>query len=220
MTERWRNERQAVLEQAKQLTEHVRRQSGPGASAGGLALELQRSALQQLAQSYDSRYGGFGKAPKFPPAQSLELCLRAVRRTADPDALSMLRGTLDGMKAGGMYDQLGGGFARYSTDERWHVPHFEKMLYDNAQLAKVYTEAHQALGDAEYGRIATETLDYVMREMQSPEGGYYSATDADSEGVEGKYFVWETHEIEELLPAEDAADFCAYYDVTRSNWEA
>ena len=89
------------------------------------------------------------------------------------------------MKAGGMYDQLGGGFARYSTDERWHVPHFEKMLYDNAQLAKVYTEAFQATGEAEYARVATETLDYVAREMQGPEGGYFSATDADSEGVEG-----------------------------------
>jgi uncharacterized protein len=219
LSELWRDERQAVLDQAKELTEHVRRQSGPGAS-GGLALDSQRLALQQLAQSYDSRYGGFGKAPKFPPAQSLELFLRYARRTGDAQALSMLRGTLDGMKAGGMYDQLGGGFARYSTDERWHVPHFEKMLYDNAQLAKIYTEAHQFTGEAEYARIATETLDYVMREMQSPEGGYYSATDADSEGVEGKYFVWEPHEIEELLSAEDAADFCAYYDVTaEGNWE-
>jgi uncharacterized protein len=124
------------------------------------------------------------------------------------------------MKSGGMYDQLGGGFARYSTDERWHVPHFEKMLYDNAQLAKVYTEAFQLTGDPEYARVAQETLDYVAREMQSPEGGYYSATDADSEGVEGKFFVWEPQEIEELLPAEDAADFCAYYDVThQGNWE-
>jgi uncharacterized protein len=219
LSDLWRDERQAVLEQAKELTDYVRRQSGPGPS-GGLSLDSQRLALQQLAQSYDSRYGGFGKAPKFPPAQSLELCLRYARRTGDAQALSMLRGTLDGMKAGGMYDQLGGGFARYSTDERWHVPHFEKMLYDNAQLAKIYIEAHQFTGDPEYARIATETLDYVLREMQSPEGGYYSATDADSEGVEGKYFVWEPHELEELLPAEDAADFCAYYDVTpEGNWE-
>jgi len=220
LTELWQNDRKAVLDQAKQLTEHVRNQSGPGPGAGELGLDSQRSAVQQLAQSYDTRYGGFGKAPKFPPAQSLELCLRYARRTGDAQALTMLRGTLDGMKAGGMYDQLGGGFARYSTDERWHVPHFEKMLYDNAQLAKLYTEAYQFTADAEYARIATETLDYVMREMQSPAGGYYSATDADSEGVEGKYFVWEPHEVEELLPAEDAADFCAYYDVTvQGNWE-
>jgi len=219
LTDLWQNERQAVLGQAKELTEHVRKLSGPGPS-GGLRLESQRAAVDQLAQSYDARYGGFGKAPKFPPAQSLELFLRFVRRTGDARALGMLKGTLDGMKAGGMYDQLGGGFARYSTDERWHVPHFEKMLYDNAQLAKVYTEAYQLMKDAEYARIATETLDYVIREMQGPEGGYYSATDADSEGVEGKFFVWEPHEVEELLGAEDAERFCAYYDVTpQGNWE-
>jgi uncharacterized protein YyaL (SSP411 family) len=219
LSELWQNERQAVLGQAQELTEHVRKLSGPGPS-GGLKLESQRAAVEQLAQSYDSRYGGFGKAPKFPPAQSLELFLRFVRRTGDARALNMLKGTLDGMKAGGMYDQLGGGFARYSTDERWHVPHFEKMLYDNAQLAKVYTEAFQLTADPEYARIATETLDYVQREMQGPEGGYYSATDADSEGVEGKFFVWEPHEIEELLEPDDAERFCAYYDVTpQGNWE-
>jgi uncharacterized protein len=219
LSELWQNERQAVLGQAQELTEHVRKLSGPGPS-GGLKLESQRAAVEQLAQSYDSRYGGFGKAPKFPPAQSLELFLRFVRRTGDARALNMLKGTLDGMKAGGMYDQLGGGFARYSTDERWHVPHFEKMLYDNAQLAKAYTEAFQLTADPEYARIATETLDYVQREMQGPEGGYYSATDADSEGVEGKFFVWEPHEIEELLEPDDAERFCAYYDVTpQGNWE-
>ncbi len=215
----WSTDRATLVDQARQLTEHVQQQSGPGPS-GALSLESQRAAVEQLAQSYDSRYGGFGKAPKFPPAQSLELLLRYVRRTGDALAQRMLKGTLDGMKSGGMYDQLGGGFARYSTDERWHVPHFEKMLYDNAQLAKVYTDAFLLTGDAEYARIAQETLDYVAREMQSPEGGYYSATDADSEGVEGKFFVWEPHEVEELLSAEDATDFCAYYDVTlQGNWE-
>jgi uncharacterized protein YyaL (SSP411 family) len=219
LAELWQHERSAVLGQAKELTDHVRKLAGPGPS-GNLQLESQQGAVEQLAQSYDSRYGGFGKAPKFPPAQSLELFLRYVRRTGDERARRMLQGTLDGMKAGGMYDQLGGGFARYSTDERWHVPHFEKMLYDNAQLAKIYTEAHQLTGDAEYARIAVETLDYIAREMQSEEGGYYSATDADSEGVEGKFFVWEPHEIEELLSPEEAERFCAYYDVTpQGNWE-
>jgi uncharacterized protein YyaL (SSP411 family) len=217
--ELWQNERSALVEQAAELTAHVQQLAAPGAG-GTLALESQRGAVAQLAQSYDRRYGGFGKAPKFPPGQSLELLARYVRRTGDALALEMLRGTLDGMKSGGMYDQLGGGFARYSTDERWHVPHFEKMLYDNAQLAKAYAEAFQLTGEAEYARIARETLDYVAREMQSPEGGYYSATDADSEGVEGKFFVWEPHEIEELLAPEDAARFCLYYDVTPAgNWE-
>jgi uncharacterized protein len=219
LSELWQNERDAVLGQANDLTEHVRKLSGAGPS-GSLHLDSQVRAVEQLAQSYDSRYGGFGSAPKFPPAQSLELLLRFVRRTSDARALGMLRGTLDGMKNGGMYDQLGGGFARYSTDEKWHVPHFEKMLYDNAQLAKVYTEAFQLTADAEYARIACETLDYVAREMQGPEGGYYSATDADSEGVEGKFFVWEPHELEELLGDADAERFCAYYDVTpQGNWE-
>jgi uncharacterized protein len=219
LSELWQSDRGALVEQAKQLTAHVRQVSGPGES-GALSLASQQGAVLQLAQSYDRRYGGFGKAPKFPPAQSLELLLRYVRRTKDQAALEMLRGTLDGMKAGGMYDQLGGGFARYSTDERWHVPHFEKMLYDNAQLAKVYSEAFQLTREPEYARIAQETLDYVQREMQGPEGGYYSATDADSEGVEGKFFVWEPHEVEELLGTPDAERFCAYYDVTpQGNWE-
>jgi uncharacterized protein len=219
IAELWRTQRGTLLDEAQQLTAHVQQLSAPGPS-GALSLQSQAAAMEQLAQSYDHRYGGFGRAPKFPPAQSLELLTRYVRRTGDAMALAMLRGTLDGMKAGGMYDQLGGGFARYSTDERWHVPHFEKMLYDNAQLAKAYTEAFQLTGDAEYSRIATETLDYVLREMQGPEGGYYSATDADSEGVEGKFFVWEPHEVEELLGAEDAERFCAYYDVTPGgNWE-
>jgi uncharacterized protein YyaL (SSP411 family) len=219
LAELWKSDRGTLLDQAKQLTEHVRQVSGPGES-GALRIEGQQAAVAQLAQSYDRRYGGFGKAPKFPPAQSLELLLRSVRRTNDQVALEMLRGTLDGMKAGGMYDQLGGGFARYSTDERWHVPHFEKMLYDNGQLAKAYVEAFQLTGEPEYARIARETLDYVQREMQGPEGGYYSATDADSEGVEGKFFVWEPHEVEELLGPDDTARFCAYYDVTpQGNWE-
>ncbi|HEY6080770.1 MAG TPA: thioredoxin domain-containing protein [Polyangiaceae bacterium] len=219
IAELWRSERAELLGQAARLTEHVRQLSGTGPS-GSLSLDSQQAAVAQLEQSFDTRYGGFGKAPKFPPCQSLELLLRFTRRTGDQRALDMLRRTLDGMKAGGMYDQLGGGFARYSTDERWHVPHFEKMLYDNAQLARVYTEAFQLTREPEYARIARETLDYVLREMQSPEGGFYSATDADSEGVEGKFFVWEPHEVEGLLGGEAAAHFNAYYDVTpEGNWE-
>jgi uncharacterized protein YyaL (SSP411 family) len=132
----------------------------------------------------------------------------------------MARGTLDGMKNGGIYDQVGGGFARYSTDERWLVPHFEKMLYDNAQLAAVYLEAFQLTAEPEYRRIAVETLDYVSREMQAPEGGYYSATDADSEGVEGKFFVFAPDEIDEIAGPEDGEAFSSYYDVTPGgNWE-
>ena len=133
----------------------------------------------------------------------------------------MVTKTLDAMAAGGMYDHVGGGFARYSTDERWLVPHFEKMLYDNALLARTYVEAYQVTHDPNYRRVAIETLDYILQEMTSPDGGFYSATDADSEGVEGKFFVWTPEQIRAVLSSdEDAKRFCAYYDITPSgNWE-
>ncbi|HEY0468807.1 MAG TPA: aldo/keto reductase, partial [Polyangiaceae bacterium] len=179
-----------------------------------------RSAARQLHGSYDSRYGGFGKAPKFPPCAALSLLLRHYRYAPDASLLEMITGTLDGMKNGGMYDHLAGGFARYSTDERWLVPHFEKMLYDNAQLASVYLDAYQVTRDPEYARVARETLDYVIREMQEPNGAYFSATDADSEGVEGKFFVWKLAEVLEILGPEAGEAFAAHYDVTeKGNWE-
>jgi uncharacterized protein YyaL (SSP411 family) len=131
-----------------------------------------------------------------------------------------VRGTLDGMLRGGIYDHLGGGFARYSTDERWHVPHFEKMLYDNAQLARVYVEAFQVTGEPAYRRVASETLAYLLREMQSPEGGFYSATDADSEGVEGKFFTFTLNDVRSALDEPLARAFAAFYDVSaEGNWE-
>jgi uncharacterized protein YyaL (SSP411 family) len=186
-------------------------------------LEIEAGAAEQAARRmaavFDPRYGGFGAAPKFPQPSSLSLLLRHHAKTGDGQSLSMARTTLDGMKNGGIYDHLGGGFARYSTDEKWLVPHFEKMLYDNAQLARVYLEAFQACGDREYRRVATETLDYVLREMQDPAGGFYSATDADSEGEEGRFFVFSRAEIEEILGGEDADRFCKYYDVSgEGNW--
>ncbi|MFO7179270.1 MAG: thioredoxin domain-containing protein [Pseudomonadota bacterium] len=215
----WANERTALLEQAERLTEHVRDQSEPA-----MPLPIPPSAIddavEALSRSYDARHGGFGEAPKFPPHQALGLLLRHYARTKNPRSLEMARGTLDGMKNGGIYDHVGGGFARYSTDERWLVPHFEKMLYDNAQAAVVYLEAFQVTGDREYARVARETLDYVVREMQGAEGGYFSATDADSEGEEGKFFVFTFDEIQEILGREDAEAFCLYYDVTpEGNWE-
>jgi uncharacterized protein YyaL (SSP411 family) len=219
IAELWKNDRAALLEQAAELTRHVRAQAelGQASEVGGEAIAL---AARQLEQSFDPRFGGFGRAPKFPPSRSLSLLLRHFRRSGEERALDMVRTTLDGMKNGGMYDHVGGGFARYSTDERWLVPHFEKMLYDNAELASVYLEGYQVTRDPEYRRVAAETLDYVVREMQSPDGGYYSATDADSEGVEGKFFVWTPDEIEEILGREEAEKFCLYYDITPGgNWE-
>jgi len=217
--ELWQSDRANLTEQAQQLTAHVAEQAQLSAplAIGGEAL---RRAAEQLRGSFDPRYGGFGKAPKFPPCAALALLLRQYRHAPDEELLEMITSTLDGMKNGGIYDHLGGGFARYSTDERWLVPHFEKMLYDNAQLASVYLEAFQVTHDADYAGVARETLDYVIREMQELGGAYYSATDADSEGVEGKFFVWSQDELSEILGRDAADHFATYYDVTsKGNWE-
>src|SRR5213594_238791 len=215
----WRKDQEELRQQAKQLTERLSdsmRSTVPMA-VGEAELE---AALAQYAQEFDARHGGFGSAPKFAPATVLSVLLRRYHRMNDPHTLQMVRKTLDAMASGGLYDQIGGGFARYSTDERWLVPHFEKMLYDNALLTRTYLEAYQVTGEADYQLVATETLDYVLREMTSPEGGFYSATDADSEGVEGKFFVWTPEEIRKVVPTdEDAGRFCAYYDITPGgNW--
>ena len=176
---------------------------------------------EQSAAEFDSRFGGFGSSPKFPPHQALLVLLRL--GAADPlsRARFMATTTLDAMAAGGIYDHVGGGFARYSTDREWLVPHFEKMLYDNAQLVRAYVEAWQVTKKPDYLRVARETLDYLLREMTSSHGAFYSATDADSEGVEGKFFVWTKAEVYALLsPEKDAAAFCDYYDITeQGNWE-
>ena len=215
----WRNHRDELRDQAAQLTRHLTEAAGvPAAMPVGEA-EL-GAAAAQFAEEFDAVHGGFGPAPKFPPAAGLSLLLRHHRRTGDAHALHMVEKTLRAMAEGGIYDQVGGGFARYSTDERWLVPHFEKMLYDNALLAKAYLEAFQVTGHGFYRRVAAEVLDYVLREMTSPEGGFYSATDADSEGEEGKFFVWTPGEIQAILGEEEARRFCAYYDITeKGNWE-
>jgi uncharacterized protein YyaL (SSP411 family)/aryl-alcohol dehydrogenase-like predicted oxidoreductase len=215
----WETDRSGLHKQAKQLTETLAEQAAPElpASVGKEAIE---AAVAQLDQSFDARFGGFGRAPKFPAPAAISLLLRHHVRTGDARALTMAKVTLDAMKDGGIYDHVGGGFARYATDDRWLVPHFEKMLYDNAELARVYLEAFTVTGDAEYERVARETLDYVIREMQDAEGGYYSATDADSEGEEGKFFVFRPSDLEGVLTGEESRRFCAYYDITEAgNWE-
>ncbi len=219
IAELWREQGDRLREQAGQLTEYlaVRSHALPGGSVGEAEI---RAAARELAATFDRTYGGFGPAPKFPPSAALSLLLRAHRRTGDPAALEMVKKTLDGMAQGGMYDHIGGGFARYSTDERWLVPHFEKMLYDNALLARVYLEGFQATGDPFYARISREILDYILREMTGPEGAFFSATDADSEGEEGKFFVWTPAEVEAILGPEEGGWFCASYDITEEgNWE-
>ena len=167
-----------------------------------------------MLRSHDSSEGGFGGAPKFPQPMNLDFLLQSYLRTGDQTTLRAVTLTLHKMAAGGIYDQLGGGFHRYSTDDHWLAPHFEKMLYDNAQLARTYLHAWQVTGDATFRRIVEETLDYVLREMTSPEGGFYSTQDADSEGHEGKFFLWTPAEVTALLGPEDASLFCAYFDVT------
>src|SRR5688500_11144515 len=170
-------------------------------------------AVDALRAQYDRANGGFGGAPKFPPASALELLLRR-------GETEMTAHTLRAMASGGMYDQVGGGFSRYSVDAYWLVPHFEKMLYDNALLSRLYLETYQATGDAFYRRIAEETLDYVLRDMTSEEGGFYSAEDADSEGEEGKFYVWTRGELEAVLDPDEASLAARYWDVTeRGNFE-
>ncbi len=216
----WDTRPSEVQEQAKELTARLQglKQLPSPISIGESALE---EAVSQLKGEFDETHGGFGTAPKFPPAMALSFLLRSYRRSGNPHTLTMVTKTLDMMAAGGIYDHIGGGFARYSTDARWLVPHFEKMLYDNALLARVYVEAYQVTKKALYRQVAIEVLDYARREMTGPESGFYSSTDADSEGVEGKFFVWTPTEVRNVLKSsEEARRFCAIYDITESgNWE-
>jgi uncharacterized protein len=216
LADAWTSRREEVFKSAESVREFLK-----ASTSGGVIprSDTPREALldaagNSLLGQLDRRFGGFGSAPKFPQAMNVEVLLRHWRRTGDLGALSGVEDTLRAMANGGIYDQLGGGFARYSVDAYWLVPHFEKMLYDNALLARLYMEAYQATGDAFYRRIAEETLDYVLRDMTSPEGGFYSAEDADSEGVEGKFYVWTPGEIEEVLEPEDARLAMRYWDVT------
>jgi hypothetical protein len=214
------NEPTQVVARAQEISQRVEQaaalQPGPGVPSDKTIVV----AVQNLARGFDRVDGGFSGAPKFPQPSRLSLLLRYARRTGDAGATAMLAITLDKMAAGGVYDHVGGGFHRYSTDAKWLVPHFEKMLYDNAQLAVVYLEAWQHTGDPAYQRVAREILDYVAREMTAPDGGFYSATDADSptpsgHDEEGWFFTWTPDELELLLGADDAAVVSAAYGVTR-----
>jgi hypothetical protein len=209
----YRNRRAQIEESAGRMRTALQRSSLLGPSEGSLDAVIADQAMQGFARNYDSINGGFGDAPKFPQPMNLSFLLRYGWRTGDTQALEMVTHTLRKMARGGMYDQLGGGFHRYSVDDHWHTPHFEKMTYDNAQLARLYVEAWQVTGDAAFRRVAEETLDYVAREMTDPGGAFYSTQDADSEGEEGKFFVWELQEMEHLLGA-DAWPVAKYYGVT------
>ncbi len=211
----WKNRRPQALAQAAQLTEQIQIQSTPEMGDGQFDESLLLDAGMSLERVFDFRNGGFGGAPKFPHPMDIRLLLRLWRRTGRDGLRQMAITTLDKMAAGGIYDHLGGGFHRYSVDDRWLVPHFEKMLYDNALLAAAYTDGYLATGNREYHRVACETLDYVLREMTDPQGGFYSTEDADSEGHEGKFYVWSRAELDQRLGVEAAETFAAVYDVSQ-----
>jgi uncharacterized protein YyaL (SSP411 family) len=215
IAEAWRNRRGEVIEAGRRISEHLGQSERLRGSVQLLTDDVLFAAFQSLSGQFDDAQGGLGGAPKFPQPMIWDFVLRMWTRTGNPRARQMVTTTLTRMARGGMYDQLGGGFARYSVDEHWLVPHFEKMLYDNAQLASLYLAGWLAFADPEYRRITEETLDYILREMTDPAGGFYSAQDADSEGHEGKFFVWTEEEIRSLLPPPDAEAALRYWGVDR-----
>ena len=214
MDEVYRTRRSDIDNASAQLVDRLRQTSRMKSQSDLLHKDLLEEAFLHLSPGFDEENGGFGGAPKFPQPMIYDFLLRYFHSSRNPKALHMLNLSLEKMALGGMYDQLGGGFHRYSTDSYWLVPHFEKMLYDNALLSKLYLHAYQSTGHELYFRVVQETLDYVLREMTSKEGGFYSSQDADSEGEEGKFFVWTPHQVKEVLGREDAKIFCAYYDIT------
>jgi uncharacterized protein YyaL (SSP411 family) len=205
--------RDDVQANAAQIREFVERANHLAETTGTIDDETREQAVDRLLRHFDGAHGGFGSAPKFPQASVLDFLLHAAKR-GDDRARRMLETTLDQMAAGGMYDQIGGGFHRYAVDAIWLVPHFEKMLYDNAQLARIYHDAYRLTGNTSYRRITTETLDYVLREMTHPDGGFYATLDADSEGIEGKFYVWSPSEVIAVLGDEDGARFNRWFDIT------
>ena len=198
----------------QQITSQMGRAGQPAKGDAPLTEDLLHEAYSSLASSFDYQNGGLGAAPKFPQPMTLELLLRYHHQGHSERALEMVNLTLESMAHGGIYDQIGGGFHRYATDAIWLVPHFEKMLYDNAQLATLYLHAYLVSGNPLYRRITQETLDYILREMTSPEGGFYSAQDADSEGKEGKFFVWTPDEFQAVLGEEDGNLIGGYFGLT------
>ncbi|ACY96657.1 thioredoxin domain-containing protein [Thermomonospora curvata] len=212
----WREEREDVLKQGRKVVEALTARGPAPGETEPPSPERLSAAVRSLAASYDTAYGGFGGAPKFPPSMVLEFLLRHYARTQDAQALAMATGTLEAMARGGIYDQLGGGFARYSVDEAWVVPHFEKMLYDNALLARVYAHWWRLTGSPLAKRIALETCEWMLRDLRTPQGGLASALDADSEGQEGKYYVWTPEQLRRVLGEADGNAAAELLGVTES----
>ena len=208
----WIQQRNEVEENAQQLGQHLNRLLEPRPG------QPDPNRLEAFQRSFDPVNGGFGPAPKFPQSPTLQFLLAQAYR-GQPAAWAMLEPTLIAMAQGGIYDQIGGGFHRYATDQQWQVPHFEKMLYDNAQLARIYLGAHQLNPSRRFGRIAQETIDWVLAEMTHAEGGFYAAQDADSEGVEGRFYVWSQDQIGAVLTEQSSAACRMYGVLPEGNWE-
>lgn len=220
VAEAFRERRDELLDSANEILNEIRQVGTVESADTELSKNQLDEAFQSFVKNFDAVNGGFGGAPKFPPPMSLEFLLRYYYQTKNAEALKMVETTCQKMAAGGIFDHLGGGFHRYTVDAIWLVPHFEKMIYDNAQLARIYLHLFQATKNKFYKTIAVETLEYVRREMLDWEGGFYTAQDADSEGVEGKFFVWTPDEVSEILGEADARIFNFYFDVSeRGNFE-
>jgi len=200
----WQTRRTEAVKSAEQIVDALNRRPQPVAGDGGLGKQVLEQAYNDLLQVYDEQGGGFSRSPKFPTPHNILFLLRYWKQTKNQKAIEMVEKTITEMRKGGIYDHIGFGFHRYSTDPAWLVPHFEKMLYDQALLAMAYTEAYQATGKNDYAATAQEICTYILRDMTSPEGGFYSAEDADSEGVEGKFYLWSTGEIDSVLTAQEA----------------
>lgn len=213
--EAWVTEGDQLVRQADQLHQQMDAFSRSGRTEA-IDPDILEIVTKESGRNFDPKWGGFGSAPKFPPDTRLALLLAAHRDTGSTAALTMVERTLDGMAYGGMYDQLGGGFSRYSVDEKWLIPHFEKMLYNQALLVPVYLDAWLVTDKPLYRRVAAETLDWVLRDLTAPEGMYYCAYDADSEGEEGKFYVWTPPQVEQILGQDDAKLFCNYYGITEA----
>lgn len=216
----WTQNPEDMIKTGDQLTEIMKTEFESKGNVGTVSKELISLAVSEFKQTHDHQYGGFGHAPKFPTPHNLMFLLRYACMEADEQTLYMVEKTLEQMYRGGIYDHIGYGFARYSTDEKWMVPHFEKMLYDNALLAITYLEAYQYTKKDLYRVVGEQILDYIAREMTDKDGGFYSAQDADSDGIEGKYYIFTPEEINSVLDNDDAGFFCNYYDITKDgNWE-
>jgi len=214
VAEAWRKNKEQLIESADEIVKQIESAIKTEVKLSELNTKISDVAFEKLLKFYDVKNGGFGGAPKFPPSMTLEFLMRYYKRTENKSALEIVANTCRKMASGGIYDHIGGGFHRYSVDAVWLVPHFEKMLYDNAQLARIYLHIFQITGEEFFKNKAMETLEYLRREMLSQEGGFYSTQDADSEGEEGKFFLWTFDEIEDLLGKEDAQIFCFYYGIT------